>query len=221
MNDRRSRREGRGSRTIQAWVVASVATVTFASAASASAAVIYVDINPDRSVFGDNFIFDIDNDGDKDLIFSNSQDCLGRCHTYSTVSALSGGIVVTGGDVTPLATGTFVGPAGTYGPNGLFAEDFFGGGGPFLENGVWDDNLLAFMGFSFMNATGLHYGWARVKVNETNNDLIVYDAAYEDVADTAIQAPAAPEPALFALVLLGAGGVAARRLRRRGYRTTP
>ena len=83
------------------------------------------------------------------------------------------------------------------------------------EVGLWDDGLTAFLGFSFANASGTHYGWARVKVDEMTNVITVFDAAYEDAPETAIAVDQVPEPATAALVLIGAAGVALRRARRR------
>ena len=201
--------------TVVRWVAA-VAIVLMGSASAASAAVIFVNIDPDRVLTGETFIFDVDNDGTKDLLFDQQTNCVGNCQTIASVSALSGAILMSSlTDVTPVSAGALIGPGGlTYGAGGLLATDFFSGNPPITTNeeGLWDNGMLAFVGFNFVNASGTHYGWARVKVDETSNVITVLDAAYEDVADTAIQAPV-PEPGLSVLLLVGAGGMAVRRFR--------
>lgn len=200
---------------------AAIAIVVMGSASATSAAVIFVNIDPDRVLTGETFIFDVDNDGTKDLLFDQQTNCVGNCQTIASVSALSGAILMASlNDVTPLSAGTSIGPGGlTYGPGGLLATDFFSGNPPITTNeeGLWDNGLIAFVGFNFVNASGTHYGWARVKVDETSNVITVFDAAYEDAADTAIQAPV-PEPGLSLLLLTGAAGMAVRRFRRPGER---
>jgi hypothetical protein len=202
--------------TVVRWATA-IAIVVMGSASAAPAAVIYVNIDPDRILTGETFIFDVDNDGTKDLLFDQQTNCVGNCQTIASVSALSGAILMSSPtDVTPLPAGTIIGPGGlTYGPGGLLATDFFSGNPPVTTNeeGLWDNGLLAFVGFNFVNASGTHYGWARVKVDETSNVITVFDAAYEDVAGTAIQA-SVPEPGLSALLLAGAAAMAVRRFRR-------
>ena len=202
--------------TVVRWAAA-IAIVVMGSASAASAAVIYVNIDPDRLLTGETFIFDVDNDGTKDLLFDQQTNCVGNCQTIASVSALSGAILMSSPtDVTPLPAGTIIGPGGlTYAPGGLLATDFFSGNPPVTTNeeGLWDNGLLAFVGFNFVNASGTHYGWARVKVDETSNVITVFDAAYKDVADTALQAPV-PEPGLSGLLLAGAAAMAVRRFRR-------
>ena len=199
------------------WAAAAIAIVLAGSASAASAAVIFVNIDPDHVLTGGTFIFDVDNDGTKDLLFDQQTNCVGNCQTIASVSALSGAILMSSPtDVTPLPAGSIVGPGGlTYGSGGLLATDFFSGNPPVTTNeeGLWDNGLLAFVGFNFVNASGTHYGWARVKVDETSNVITVFDAAYEDAPATAIQAPV-PEPGLSALLLAGAAAMAARRFRR-------
>ena len=198
-------------------VVLSVAAI--ANARSASAAPIYVDVDPDRVLQDFNFIWDVDGDGEKDLIISQTFGCVGNCLTTADASALSGGIVMaTATDAAPLSAGAIIGPASTFGGFGLMASDRFSSDDPPItlgEEGLWDDGLTAFLGFSFANASGTHYGWARVKVDEMSNIITVFDAAYEDAPDTAIAVDQVPEPATAALLLLGAAGVAVRRARRR------
>ena len=192
--------------------------VAIANARSASASVIFVAIDPDRVLQDSNFIWDVDNDGEKDLIISQAFGCLGNCLTSAHASALSGGIVMaTATDVAPLSAGAIIGPGSTFGGFGLMASDRFSNNPPMTlgEEGLWDDGLTAFLGFSFANASGTHYGWARVKVDEMTNIITVFDAAYEDAPDTAIAVDAVPEAASVALGLVGLAGFTVRRWRRR------
>ena len=191
--------------------------VAVGHAASASAAVIYLNLDPDQVLQTSTFIWDVDNDGDKDLILDQQTNCVGNCQTIAGASALSGGIVMASAtDIAPLGAGATIGPGSVFGLSGLMASDNFSGNPPITsaEEGLWDDGLTAFLGFSFQNPSGTHYGWARVKVDETSNVITVFDAAYDDAPDTAILTPV-PEPATFALLLAGAAGVVARRARRR------
>jgi hypothetical protein len=187
-------------------------------ACSADASVIYVNVDPDRVVQDGTFIWDVDADGEKDLILTQTFGCVGNCLTSADVSALSGGIVMaTASDTAPLAGGALIGPGSTFGGFGLLARDTFEPN-PLVtlsEEGLWDNGTLAFLGFSFTNASGLHYGWARVHVEETTNIMTVFDAAYDDAPDAAIVTPAVPAPAVATLLLLGIGGLAVRRRRER------
>jgi len=186
----------------------------------AHAAVIYVDFVPDRVVEQGNFIPDLDNDGNRDLLFSNDLFCAGNCLSSARVSAQNGGILVaaTLTDIRPLTAGVIVGPgAGPFASGGLLAQDAYSGVPPvaFNETGLWDNGLTAFFGFRFLNASGVHYGWARVNVEETSNRITLFDLAYESVADTPITTGAVPEPASMTMALLGLAALAGRRRARR------
>lgn len=201
---------------IRTLVRCAAALAMVASATSASAAPIFVDVAPDRVVLGGTFIFDVDGDGTKDLLFDQEVNCVGNCQTIASVSALNGAVLMSSlTDVTALGAGAIIGPGGvTYGPGGLLATDFFSGDPPITTNeeGLWDNGLAGFIGFNFVNASGTHYGWVRLKVDETSNQITVFDAAYEDVANAGIETPV-PEPAFSALLLAGIAGLAARRAR--------
>jgi len=204
-------------------LLTTLALVTVGSADRAYAAIIYVDIVPDRVVEQGTFIPDLDNDGTRDLLFNHDLGCVGNCLSSARVSAQNGGILVaaTLTDVRPLSAGVIVGPAaGPFGSGGLLAQDAYSGVPPvtFNESGLWDSGLTAFLGFRFLNATGVHYGWARLNVEETTNRMTVYDYAYESVADAPITTGAVPEPASMMMALLGLGALVGRRraLRPRG-----
>ena len=220
MNHSRIRRVGlrQSARVLLHGMLVVLSIVAIANARSASASVILVNVDPDRVLQDANFIWDVDNDGEKDLIISQSFGCVGNCLTSADAGALSGGIVMaTATDVAPLAAGAIIGPGSTFGGFGLMASDRFSNNPPTTlgEEGLWDDGLTAFLGFSFVNASGTHYGWARVKVDEMTNVITVFDAAYDDAPDTAIAVDPVPEAASVALVLVGLAGFAVRRARRR------
>ncbi len=66
---------------------------------------------------------------------------------------------------------------------------------------------------------GSHYGWAQVSYTSTpsGNSLTLHDFAYEDTANTPIQAGAIPEPSTYAALtglLAGSAALYARRRKR-------
>jgi hypothetical protein len=77
---------------------------------------------------------------------------------------------------------------------------------------AWDHDYL---GFSFEDSDGTHYGWLRISVPGDFGPFVIHDYAYEDVAGAAIRVGqfAVPEPGSLALLL--GGGVAALLARRR------
>ena len=211
---------GRSRRALVAWTAVALSILALGGAQSASAAVIYVDIVPDHVWFKPYFL-DLDTDGQPDLLFDHEFGCVGNCLSSATLGGLTGEVLKSGADdVTAMSAGVIVGPgASTFGTTGLLARDQFAGDPPVYidEQGEWDNGRTAFAGFRFSNASGVHYGWVRVFVAETSNDITVFDYAYEDAADTAIAAGAGlvPEPATAALTLLGVCALAARRRRLR------
>jgi hypothetical protein len=77
---------------------------------------------------------------------------------------------------------------------------------------AWDRDYL---GFSFEDSDGTHYGWLRISVPGDFGPFVIHDYAFEDVAGVAIRVGqfAVPEPGSLALLL--SGGVAALLARRR------
>jgi hypothetical protein len=202
------------------WTAICATLFALAASTQAAAAVIYVDVAPDRVVNGFPFFFDVDGDGNRDILFDQTLGCLGPCQSRASVSAIGGEVLVasTLTDAAPLAAGAIIGPGAlTFASGGLLAQDAYSGTPPvtFSESGLWDGGLTAFLGFRFTNATGLHYAWARLTVDDNTNIIIVRDAAYETTPGAAIAAGAVPEPAVMTLMVLGLGALSRRRRSRR------
>lgn len=72
--------------------------------------------------------------------------------------------------------------------------------------------IPGFLGFTFQPTSGgsTHYGWMQVTINNTGAGTI-HDWAYDDVADTAIEAGAVPEPGRALLLLAGLSAALLRR----------
>jgi hypothetical protein len=207
---------GRRRRSI-AWCAALLSMMIVGGVQSAAASVVYVDIVPDHVWFKPYFL-DLDSDGQFDLLFNHDFGCLGNCLSTATLGGLNGAQILMSNaqDVTAMSSGQIVGPgASSFGGSGLLAQDRFFGDPPVYidEQGEWDNGLTAFAGFRFSNASGQHYGWVRAFVQETSNDLVIFDYAYDDTPDRAIAAASVPEPATLLLILGGAGAIARRRLR--------
>jgi hypothetical protein len=220
MRQSRSRSGGVSRRRLVAWFAAVLTVVAIGEARSASAGVIYVDVDPDH-VWFKLYLLDADGDGTPDLSFDQDFGCLGNCTSTAMLGALNGDVLMSDAEnVAAMSAGVIVGPAAsTWGAGNRLAFDrYFGDPPTYLEElGEWDNGLTAFAGFRFLNASGVHYGWVRLLVEETSNQITIFDYAYDDTPNTAIAAgagaPAVPEPATMALVLIGACGVAARRRR--------
>jgi hypothetical protein len=108
----------------------------------------------------------------------------------------------------------FILPAGT--PISGAAAAFFRPGGvaaPGTSGLTFNssNNLLGFRFVNEANANLVHFGWVRIAFGATIGDRAIVEYAYENVADTAINAGAVPAPGSLALLALGALGVAGRR----------
>lgn len=112
---------------------------------------------------------------------------------------------------TPAGSG-FILPAGT--PISGAAAAFFRPGGAAVVAGVTlnsSDNLLGFRFANEANGGLFHFGWMRLQFGADGGTRSIVEYAYEDVAETAINAGAVPAPGSLALLALGAVGVAGRR----------
>jgi hypothetical protein len=78
-----------------------------------------------------------------------------------------------------------------------------------------------FTGFAFETGGDTHYGWATLNIDLTlPGTVTISQWAYETSPNTAIAVGAVPEPSSLALLALGAGGVAAWRLRKKRKNTS-
>ncbi len=103
------------------------------------------------------------------------------------------------------------------GSNGFNEADFdFNNGGAYPWN-TKVDGTTGYTGLRFDISGGTHYGWARFTYNDASDNLVLHDFAYEDVAETSINAGdgAIPETGSALLALAGLGGLALRRRRQR------
>jgi hypothetical protein len=165
----------------------------------------------DTPVFdNDSLLIDLDGDVTDDFDLNTQSFFSGP---FSVAEVLINAIGTNG--VTAVAQGTSIDGSLAYGTPYTVAASTFKIG--FASDGPRTAEVVAGLKFDINGAT--HYGWMRVG-GYANGDVpessaILHDFAYEDVADTAVIAPAAvPEPSSLALFALGAAGVAALKRRR-------
>jgi len=149
------------------------------------------------------------------------------------------GFVDTPGGFRRLASGYSVGPtlAGGYafgarGNRELFLASYNSGFPQAVLGDFWDGTgdtvQTGFIGFRFDNAGTTNYGWADISVNNDRNApaFTVNEWAYENMGNsimvgaTSSGAAAVPEPSSFAMLAMGAVGVAAWRRRRKPVAVT-
>ncbi|HYG25100.1 MAG TPA: PEP-CTERM sorting domain-containing protein [Verrucomicrobiae bacterium] len=115
-------------------------------------------------------------------------------------------------DPTPLSLGALIGPAETVDP--AQASSILDGNKPAAgtpDQGPWTAGQRAYLGLRFNNGGTTNYGWADITLNSYQS-VTLHGFAYE-TSGGAITAGAVPEPSQFALLALGAAGVAALRRR--------
>jgi PEP-CTERM motif len=198
-------------------------------AAHASPIVSTVDINLNVADNGGLVQQDLDVDGDlnPDFTFSAFDVLVNSDNGPATirgtlVQPFSGNAILQSTNLpnifaSALGPGDTVGPAGTFNNIGAFRKgkekNFFT-----FEIGEWPNDLTKskYVGLQFLISDETHYGWALVSTQLGSAHLQVTQVGYESNADTPIDIPAGvPEPSSMAMMLMGAAGVTALKLRRR------
>ena len=107
-------------------------------------------------------------------------------------------------------------PAEKYGNTAFFLREEVKEGEP-KTKGKWQNDIHAtsYMGLKFQIGSNMHYGWAAVSTELGSASLNVTSVGFDS---TPIPNPV-PEPSSMALMLLGAAGVSALKMRRRNNTT--
>lgn len=218
---------------IKSWVRYSAAAASaLAAVASADAGVIYsglqippIRIGPNLDAYGYRSI-DINGDGLPDFKIigyeTNSTYGVGKIlaltHAGVGILPIPGGTF--NGDAIKFSASQNVGPGGLFERTARLATNTSGG----KTAGQFQNGTTGFAGFRFNPGDGNHYGWIRLRLDDSNsNDLTdtvtVFDWAYESTIDTpihiGIQTTAVPEPSSLTIVGLAMGCSALPGLRRR------
>jgi len=194
---------------------------------NANAAVIYTDAHiPINSTVGTLSVIDLDNDGIPEFAVAASHcSCASSANHFLSFlnlpfTGVMGASNSGSANASALPVGTPIDALGNFifAVNPLaYAARFSSGSSTY---GTFANAGEKFLGLVFVDANNqTHYGWARFNViadptmPEVRGQLIDY--AYEDLADTGIEAGAAPEPGSLSMLALGAAGLAAWRSRRK------
>ena len=189
-------------------LILSIAIIQFGSSQ-----IIYTDIIPDDTLVPD-YIADsrtIDFNGDftpELVIFSAKQDTviqgfavtisgiavttLGNTEIIAQITAIGNEDVVvadtlTHGDVISSSASYMSSNTPSVFPGvglGIYAESALGN----IPAGNFSDNGNLFFGVKFELGTNIHYGWVQVKVAADASSGIIYDYAYQSIADSSILA---------------------------------
>lgn len=163
----------------------------FAAVQQADAQMVYTDVDPDALInSGDNYLFDLDNDGTDDFGFTNV--------IYSAIGAMNALVVGSGGIAGYI--GSFFGstfPFVSVLDDGQVVDGGLGwystsGGAPLLWGtfgvvgslGAWDNVTDKFIGLRIKMGADFHYGWARIDVSHTT--ITLKDYAYNATANASI-----------------------------------
>ncbi len=165
-------------------LVAAVAGIS-----EADAGIIYTDEVPDfTGASGSQYLLDLNNDGTDDFrIWHN-----GSYNLYVSPLAAANRVLGSGGATFAYPFALTAGSPINAGA-GTFYNNGFAGGFQSLNYGScsfgnWCSVTDRYLGFEFQIAGNTHYGWARLDVNFAGNAWVVKDYAYEDVANTNINA---------------------------------
>lgn len=162
-----------------------------------NAEVVYTDFEDVTLEVGDAYDLDLDGDGVLDFNFAVDSKT-GPYGTWSYGTAF--GIGGTQNQVIGY-TGTYY----NYGSN-LNAGDEIGPDGPWISDAVLASNFYdypfgafpgageGYIGVQFEISGNLHYGWVRLEADINDLFITLMDMAYENVAETAIEAGATTSP---------------------------
>ena len=161
-----------------------------------NAAIVYMDISPDKVLNNDFFLIDLNGDGTDDISIDNWSDFAGGV-AYAEIIMEHANIEIIG---LPIPNRTDDGSSSPHGfyvsinsslsyinnsnvTNSNAAIAFKGDGGE--DYTPWIGLLNKYVGFKFKKNDQYHYGWIELSFN-SNFMLTVHGYAYEDEANTAI-----------------------------------
>lgn len=166
-----------------------------------NAEVVYTDFEDVTLEVGDAYDLDLDGDGVLDFDFAVGS-VTGPYGTWSFGTAF--GMFTGGGGSNNQVIG-YTGTYYNYGSN-LNAGDEIGPDGPWVSDAVLASNFYSntfgdfpgagegYMGVQFEISGNLHYGWVRLEADINDLFITLMDMAYENVAETAIEAGATTTP---------------------------
>ncbi|MCB9195863.1 MAG: T9SS type A sorting domain-containing protein [Flavobacteriales bacterium] len=184
---------------------------------SASAQVVYTDVNPDATITAggatSQYAVDFDNDGSFDVafaMFTGSQtgtypysgynipytlDYTVGVATFGTAAPATNGWLASSGNVAGLSAGSRIGSSATFnGSQGSMGGVFNTYLGAPISNSFGpysSGNFLGaekYLGVRFDINGAVHYGWVRVEMSADATTMIIKDYAYESTPETPINA---------------------------------
>jgi hypothetical protein len=184
-----------------------MASGVIALGASANAQITYFDENPDVTFTGhqQGYAFDFDGDTNDDMTVatvtgSQTGSFSGYQYTlyYNAVLMIPGTGAAfassSSGEVRAMSSGNAINSAGSFnssqGTGAAVQSTYVVGYGSFgpYTNGAWSGASNMYLGFRFTSAGNLHYGWMRMDVDATAENVTIYDWAYNSTPDAGINA---------------------------------
>jgi len=202
------------SQLVKTAAMTAVAGASMAMAPAADAAISYSGlVNTTISGVGASAILDLDSDSNNDIKFNVESKNSWGADLVVNATGVYGGGAIGPGPVSNLAPGYSVNSGGVFSWNWLAYSS--GALGQF-------PGITGYIGVSFGNAGGTHYGWIQVSVPANADGITIIDYAYETDPGIGILVGAVPEPGSAGLVGLGLLAMGAGRSRRRkGERPSP